>query len=125
MQQTKTIKAIELIEKDKQKHDAKIAEFESLLKEELTNDDKRAKLFLEIYTNACYDREIASILFTKGFTTMGSDQTDHITIGPILVKYVERMTKSNDQILELAKLFVEKKSHVNISKDDIFNEIQG
>lgn len=122
---SKTVKAIELIEKDKQRHESKIKEFESLLKEELANDDKRTKLFLEIYTNACYDREISSILFTKAFTSMGSDQTDHITLGPILVKYVERMTKSNDQILELAKLFVEKKSQVNISKDDIFNEIQG
>jgi hypothetical protein len=44
--------------------------------------------------------------------------------GPIMSKYLERMSKSNDQILRLAEL-ISKEEKVTIDPDAIFAEIGG
>ena len=51
---------------------------------------------------------------------------EHMNIGSIMSKYIERMSKSNDQILKLAELIAkeEEKSEA-ISSDDIFSQING
>ena len=38
-------------------------------------------------------------------------------------KYLERMSKSNDQILRLAELIAKEETNDSISPDDIFNQI--
>ena len=38
-------------------------------------------------------------------------------------KYLERMSKSNDQILKLAELIAKEQEKDEISPDDIFNKI--
>ena len=40
-------------------------------------------------------------------------------------KYLERMSKSNDQILKLAELLSKETEDDDVSPDDIFNKIQG
>ena len=40
-------------------------------------------------------------------------------------KYLERMSKSNDQILRLAELIAKEEEKNEISADDIFNQITG
>ena len=42
-----------------------------------------------------------------------------------MTKYLERMSKSNDQILKLAELNAKEEEKDQISSDDIFNQIQG
>ena len=47
-------------------------------------------------------------------------------LGPTLVKYLERMTKANDQLLSLASLVTKEIEQQNtVSSDDIFEEIEG
>ena len=41
-----------------------------------------------------------------------------------MTKYLERMSKSNDQILKLAELIAKEEADVKFSADDIFEEIK-
>ena len=44
----------------------------------------------------------------------------------IWIKYIERMSKSNDQILKLAELIAKEEEKVEaISEDEIFGKING
>ena len=49
--------------------------------------------------------------------------TNHQTYGTIVSKYLERMAKSNDQVLKLAELVSKEQEDETISSDDIFSEI--
>jgi hypothetical protein len=47
------------------------------------------------------------------------------SLGMTLTKYLERMSKSNEQLLNLAKQIAESESNsVEISEDDIFERIK-
>jgi hypothetical protein len=48
---------------------------------------------------------------------------NHQQFGTLMTKYLERMSKSNDQILKLAELLAKEISENTISPDDIFKEI--
>lgn len=106
------------------KTDQKIEQFHEILQNLNSVDSKKSALWLEIYENAVSDRERASLLFTEAFKSMGGGSADHVAIGPTLTKYLERMCKSNDQILSLADLI--SKAEANESKidpDDLFSKI--
>ena len=45
--------------------------------------------------------------------------------GSIMSKYLERMSKCNDQILRLAELIAKEEDKNQMSPDDIFNQIEG
>jgi len=103
----------------------KVADFVDLLDSIDTTEDKKKLLWKEIYHNAVMDRENAGMLFTDAFKQMQVGTTEHVTLGPTLSKYIERMCKSNDQILRLAELISkceERASRVN--PDDIFAQIE-
>lgn len=87
-------------------------------------ENKKKMLWKEIYENALEDREKAKMLFNDAYISMSGGTNEHMNIGSIMSKYMERMSKSNDQILKLAELIAkeEEKSEV-ISEDDIFNKI--
>ena len=106
------------------KTDSKIEQFHEILENLTSLDNKKKALWLQIYENAVSDRERASILFTEAFKSMGGGTSDHVAIGSILTKYLERMCKSNDQILSLADMI--SKAEINDSKidpDDLFSKI--
>jgi hypothetical protein len=111
---------------------AKIKKFESLLATLSSTDDKKKALWRDIYANAVYDRESASVLHTDLFISMqqmpsGANKfAAHTTCGPLLVKYIEKMSKSNDQILKLAELVSKETDKQDVvDSDDLFNEIGG
>jgi len=86
--------------------------------------DKKKMLWKEIYQNAITDRENASILFTDAFKQMSAGTTEHITLGPTLSKYLERMCKSNEQILRLAELIAKAEERsASLDTDQLFEEI--
>ena len=66
------------------------------------------------------------MLFNDAYISMTGGVNEHMNIGAIMSKYLERMTRSNDQILKLAELIAkeEEKSEA-ISEDDIFGKING
>ncbi|MAH43940.1 hypothetical protein CL614_09555 [archaeon] len=101
-----------------------VEDFTDLLDSLSGTDEKRKLLWKEIYHNAILDRENASMLFTDAFKQMQTGTTEHTMLGPILTKYLERMCKSNEQILKLAELIAKCEAQANsIDSDDVFSKI--
>lgn len=113
-------KAIEKVEKS----DDKIKKFAELLNSIEKSDDKKKLLWQEIYENAISDREQAQLLLNEARSEMMGGAYEHSTMGPTLSKYLERMNKSNEQILKLAELIskAEERSE-RIDPDDLFSQI--
>jgi hypothetical protein len=107
--------------KDKEK---KIKEFSELLDALKSTEDKKKLLWKDAYQNAVEDRETAGLLLTDLVLQCHGSQTNHLQFGVLMSKYLERMSKSNDQILKLAELIAkENEKSETISEDDIFNQI--
>lgn len=104
----------------------KVKGFEELLDSIDNIEGKKKQLWKEIYENAFIDRMNAYMLFTDAYTNMNSGAAAHVQLGSQLSKYIERMNKSNDQLLKLAELIAkEEEKSSKINPDDLFNEIQG
>jgi len=73
--------------------------------ESSSNDEKtKEAVWKEIYQNAFQDREKASMLVTNLWKEITADPEKHILYGTTVSKYLERMAKSNDQLVKLAEL---------------------
>ena len=108
------------IEKSKQK----VKDFADLLDSIESLEDKKKALWKEIYGNAINDRENAYILFNEAYSCMTNTAAEHISVGPILNKYLERMTRSNEQIIKLADLIAKAEDRAaRIDPDDLFSKI--
>lgn len=83
---------------------AKITGFKKMLDEIKTLEDKRKTLWLDIYTNALQDRDYGLQMYTHLSGFVASDAQQHALHGPNIAKYLERMSKANDQLLKLAEL---------------------
>jgi hypothetical protein len=106
------------------KTEEKVKRFSDLLDSISSIDDKRKALWKEIYDNALVDRENAYVLYINAYTTFNGGQGEHTTLGPIMVKYLERMSKANEQLLKLAEIVKSvHEEESKVSPDDIFNKI--
>jgi len=104
----------------------KVESFGQLLDSIETSEDKKKLLWREIYENAIVDRMNAYMLFTDVYGCMTGDKADHITLGPMMAKYIERMNKSNDQLLKLADLIAkEEEKAAEIDPEGLFAKIAG
>ena len=104
----------------------KTEQFGALLESIENLEDKKKHLWREIYENATVDRMNAYMLFTDVYGCMTGDKADHVTLGPMMAKYIERMNKANDQLLKLADLIAKEEERASqIVPDDIFSQIQG
>ena len=104
----------------------KIENFSELLDSLTNTEDKKKLLWKDAYQNALEDRESANILVTDLLMQIRGNLTNHSSYGTIMSKYLERMAKSNDQILKLAEIIAkEEEENSAISPDDIFKEIGG
>lgn len=84
-------------------------------------DDKRRLLWCDIYQNAIDDRDRAGVLYTNVMTVMENSIVNHSTVGPTIVKYLERMSKSNEQILKLAEMVLNvDESNRGIDSDSLY-----
>tara|TARA_R110001592_G_scaffold33169_1_gene115325 strand:- start:17044 stop:17412 length:369 start_codon:yes stop_codon:yes gene_type:complete len=89
-------------------------------------EDKKKHLWKEIYENAIVDRMNSYMLFTDVYSCMTGDKADHVTLGPMMAKYIERMNKANDQLLKLADLISrEEEKASQIDPDNLFAQISG
>ena len=93
--------------------------------ESLKTADKRKKsLWIEIYENAIEDRENAQILWEDIQSNILDNTINHATYGSQATKYLERMNKSNDQLLRLAEIIEESlKDSENSDMEEIYNKI--
>ena len=79
-------------------------------------------LWIEIYENAIEDRENASILFTDTLLQVKGNAANHNILGPVIAKYLERMSRANDQILKLAEI-VAREDSKTMDPNAIFDKI--
>ena len=108
----------------KEKQESKIKEFSDLLDALEKTEDKKKMLWKESYQNALDDRENANILLVDLMKVSMNNSTNHIQFGSLMAKYLERMSKSNDQILKLAELIAkEQEANDSVSPDEIFSQI--
>lgn len=122
--QEKSVKKIDGLLDQVKKADEKIKNFSDLLDGLAGTEEKKKSLWKEIYENAVSDRDRAGALFTEAYKTMGSSATDHAALGTTMTKYLERMCKSNDQILSLAELITKaEQQEAKVNPDDLFNKI--
>jgi len=104
--------------------EGKVSKFSDLLDSLQNTEDKKKLLWKEIYENALSDRQNAAILLTDLLVQTRGNLANHGTYGSILSKYLERMSKSNDQILRLAEIIArEEEKAVDIN--DIYSKISG
>ena len=123
MKETEIEKISTKIDKVNNKED-KIKNFSDILENIDSLEDKKKMLWKEIYENAIEDREKSKMLFNDAYISMSGGTNEHMNIGSIMSKYIERMSKSNDQILKLAELISkEEEKSAEVSVDDIFDQI--
>ena len=102
----------------------KVKGFEELLDSINNIEGKKKQLWKEIYENAFVDRMNAYMLFTDAYTSMGQGPASHVQLGGQMSKYIERMNKSNDQLIKLAELIAKEEEKAGaINPDDIFKQI--
>lgn len=102
----------------------KLEAFSDILDELTSTEDKKKLLWKEIYENALVDRENASMLFTDAWSRMSPGTSEHITLGTTLTKYLERMSKSNEQMLRLAEMISDaEKREEKIDPEQVFESI--
>ena len=107
--------------KDQEK---KIKHFSDLLDSLSKTEDKKKLLWKESYQNAIDDRESAHILLTDLIKVSLNNSTNHLQFGSLMSKYLERMSKSNDQILKLAELIAKEQEEAeNVTPDSIYDSI--
>lgn len=104
----------------------KIRNFSDILDNIDSLQDKKKLLWKEIYENAVNDRENARVLYNDVYMSLTGALSDHANVGSVISKYLERMCRSNDQILKLAELIAkEEEKSSAVSPDDIFSQIEG
>ena len=95
--------------------------------ESSSNDPKsKEEIWTEIYENAFQDREKASMLVTNLWKEITADPEKHALYGITITKYLERMSKSNDQLVKLAELMQksgEGVEDVDLDLDDVYSKI--
>ena len=112
------------LDKNKSKSN-KIEKFSDLLDSLTNTEDKKKMLWKEAYENALNDRENANFLLNDLLIQVKGSIPLHTQLGSTMSKYLERMSKSNDQILRLAELIAKEEQESSIQPDEIFNQIQG
>jgi len=122
----KSTNKIQNLKNNLTKNEKKIQNFSDLLDSLSKTEDKKKLLWKEAYQNAVEDRESINILATDLLMQIKGSMSNHQTYGTVMTKYLERMAKSNDQILKLAELISkEQESQSELSINDIFNEMGG
>jgi hypothetical protein len=89
--------------------------------------DKKKELWKEIYAHAIQDRSYALQMYVNCSNIVISDPTQHAIHGPNISKYLERMSRSNDQLLKLAELIATAEDNsgegLTMSPDEIYEKL--
>ena len=116
---------ISALEQEAKRQSNAMYDFEVLLDNVKGLDDKKRILWKQIYRNAVEDRSTAGSLFNGAYATLGQSAADHLAMGATLVKYLEKMSKSNQQLLDLSTLISrDEEQQTKIDPDDLFKQIE-
>lgn len=98
-----------------------------MMSSESSSNSSKTKedLWVEIYKNATVDREKASMLITNLWKEITTDPEKHMLYGASMAKYLERMSKSNDQLVKLAELMSKAapEEEEDVELDDVYDKI--
>lgn len=121
---------LDRIEKDKTELDNKInkqmEDFAILLDSISTVEDKTKALWRQIYENAVQDRRNSYLMWIDLYKNVHGNTSEHAIHGATLSKYIERMNKTNEQLIKLAELVQkagEEQIDESISNDDMYDKI--
>ena len=96
-------KPIDMEELD-EKINSQLLDFSALLNTLSSVEDKQRALWRQIYENAVQDRKNAYLMWADLYVFVCANPTEHAIHGQNLSRYMERMSKANDQILKLAEM---------------------
>lgn len=101
----------------------KVKDFSDLLDQIESLNDKKRKLWKEIYENAITDRQHSYAMFLELSGIVRGKSTEHAVHGRTIATYIERMSKANDQLIKLAELIAKADRPVEVTPDDMFSMI--
>lgn len=104
----------------------KVKDFGELLKTIENMDDKKRRLWAEIYENSISDRQHAYVMFTTLVRIAQQNSSEHAVHAKSINSFIERMQRANEQLIKLAEL-IAKASHGDdvFDPDDMFAKIKG
>lgn len=103
----------------------RLKDFSGLLNEIDNLTEKKKKLWKEIYENAIRDRQHAYITLAQLLKISRDKSTELATHGRTIAAMLERMSKSNDQLIRLAELIAKAESPKGeLTSDDVFDRIR-
>lgn len=104
-----------------------IADFRMLIDTITTAEDRKKILWKKIHYNAVIDRRNAFMMYADLVKQIEKDPTQHAVLGSHIAKYLERMSKSNEQLIKLAEIVDSKVTAIEgnlTSNDNILDLIQ-
>jgi hypothetical protein len=115
----------QIIEITESSVEKRLKNFDQLLRKIESIDDQKRHLWKEIYENAIADRQNAFLMFKKT-VNMADSSTQMAVHGRTIEKFLEKMSKSNDQLIKLAELIAraEPDQEKELSPDDMYNQIR-
>lgn len=103
----------------------RVKQFDELLDQIDNTDDKKKRLWKEIYENSITDRQNAYAMFMKLVELTADKGTEHAVHGKTMVSYLERMSRATDQLIKLAELVTKaEQASDHINSDDMFDQIR-
>lgn len=102
----------------------KIKDFSELLESIENLNDKKKQLWREIYENAITDRQNSFAMFYSLTKIVEDKSVEYGVHARSLAAFLERMSKSNDQLIKLAQMIAdEQKKSEQINPSDIYDQI--
>lgn len=101
--------------------------FEELLDTIASTEEKQKALWRQIYENSTTDRLNAYVIWVELYAHVKDKPMEHAVHGQNLSKYLERMSKANDQLIKLSELVgnaKKKDSPDEYSEDDLYNSME-
>jgi hypothetical protein len=80
---------------------------------------KKVALWKQIYENAVMDRRNSYLMWSDLYKRVHGKVQEHMVHGMTLSKYMERLNKSNEQIIKLAEIL---NNAIDEDVDDLTNE---
>ena len=122
--QAEQLSDIKLIELASRSNNERVRDFTKILDQIDTLDDKKKQLWKEIYENAISDRQNAYAMFVQLLAIVQQKSSEHAVHGRTIVSYMERMSRSNDQLIKLADIISRaERAAEAISSEDMFDKI--
>ena len=105
--------------------ESKIRDFSELLDQIDGVNDKKKRLWKEIYENAVTDRQNAYVMFTTLVEISENKSTEHAIHEKTMATYIEKMSRANDQLIRLAELVSksEEKASEEIDPEEMFKKL--